>query len=184
MITPLISYDIPMATCAVPGCKNPTSAKGWCSMHYMRWKRHGDPEVIVRTPARAPQQCSVPWCDKWAVTRGWCRLHYDRWRKTGSALTRNRYDDRDNHCQHPESQRWYNMMARCYNPTSSRYARYGGRGIQVCEEWHDPWTFCRYLDETLGPCPPDHTLDRINNDGNYEPGNIRWATYSEQNQNR
>jgi hypothetical protein len=63
------------------------------------------------------------------------------------------------------------------------YHRYGGRGIHVCDEWHDPWTFYRYLDEHLGPCPPRHSLDRINNDGNYEPDNVRWATFSEQARN-
>jgi hypothetical protein len=56
-----------------------------------------------------------------------------------------------------------------------------GRGITVCDEWRDdPFSFYRYLDEVLGPCPPGHSIDRVDNDGNYEPGNIRWASQSEQ----
>lgn len=63
------------------------------------------------------------------------------------------------------------------------YPSYGGRGITVCAEWQTPANFYAYLDE-LGPCPPNYSLDRIDNNGNYEPGNIRWASQSEQNSNR
>lgn len=77
--------------------------------------------------------------------------------------------------------RWYNMMNRCHwHPTR----RYGLRGIRVCEAWHDPWTFFNYIDEFLGTCPQGYQLDRIDNDGNYEPGNVRWASRSEQGFNR
>lgn len=80
--------------------------------------------------------------------------------------------------------RWTNMMARCYSPTSISYPHYGGRGISVCEDWHDALNFVQYLDEFLGPCPDGWGLDRIDNDGNYEPGNVRWASRSTQNRNK
>jgi hypothetical protein len=74
------------------------------------------------------------------------------------------------------------MLGRCENPSDAAYANYGGRGITVCAQWHDFMTF--YTD--MGPRPdPTYTLDRYpNNDGNYEPSNVRWATSKEQNQNK
>jgi hypothetical protein len=74
---------------------------------------------------------------------------------------------------------WQQMRTRCVNPNHPSYARYGGRGISVAPEWQDYETFAR----DMGPRPPGTTLDRINNDGNYEPGNCRWATKSEQSRN-
>lgn len=90
----------------------------------------------------------------------------------------------DGRASHPQYTRWYNMMARCTKPDHQMYPSYGGRGITVCEEWHVPANFYRYLEEVLGPCPPDHSIDRVDNNGNYEPGNIRWASASQQNTNR
>ena len=73
------------------------------------------------------------------------------------------------------------MNRRCSDPNFKAAHRYSGRGITVCEEWaNDPWAFIRYVEENLGPKLEGMTLDRLNNDGNYEPENIRWATQSEQ----
>jgi Staphylococcus phage HNH endonuclease len=76
------------------------------------------------------------------------------------------------------------MMARCYNQNNPRFEHYGGRGITVCEQWHDLYAFADWIEQNLGSCPEGHSLDRINNDGDYEPGNVRWATTDMQNQNR
>lgn len=75
---------------------------------------------------------------------------------------------------------WADMKNRCYNPNVSEYPNYGGRGIKVCERWHKFENF--YAD--MKDKPINRTLDRINNNGNYEPGNCRWSTNSEQQQNR
>jgi hypothetical protein len=64
------------------------------------------------------------------------------------------------------------------------FPRYGGRGIKVCEDWQDYPTFRDYIETHLGPRPAGCSLDRVNNDGNYEPGNVRWATAKEQAANR
>lgn len=75
---------------------------------------------------------------------------------------------------------WMMMRDRCRNPKNHAYLDYGGRGIEVCERWHKFENF--YAD--MGERPAGLTLDRINNDGNYEPGNCRWATRAQQGRNK
>jgi hypothetical protein len=77
--------------------------------------------------------------------------------------------------------RWYGMIDRCTNPKSISYRRYGGRGIAVCERWLS--SFDAYLEDVGFPPSPELSIDRIDNDGNYEPSNVRWATRSQQAQN-
>lgn len=74
---------------------------------------------------------------------------------------------------------WKNMHDRCYKPQRSNYKFYGGKGIKVCERWHD---FQNFVDD-MGP-RNGLTLERNNNDLDYSPDNCRWATRAEQNRNR
>lgn len=88
----------------------------------------------------------------------------------------------------PEYRAWQSMKRRCFNPKDRRYPDYGGRGITVCERWllgdgARSGAECFLADMGSKPSPL-HTMDRIEVNGNYEPGNCRWATYSEQNSNR
>ncbi len=87
---------------------------------------------------------------------------------------------------HPLQGRWRSMITRCHSPTSKDWANYGGRGIEVCQDWRtgrDGKTGFECFLEDMGDCPPKHTLDRIDNDRGYGPDNCRWATQREQDAN-
>jgi hypothetical protein len=75
---------------------------------------------------------------------------------------------------------WEGMIARCTNPSHRNWPDYGGRGISVCAQWRTFEGFYR----DVGPRPAGLSIDRIDNDGNYEPGNVRWATLEQQIMNR
>lgn len=82
--------------------------------------------------------------------------------------------------QPPEYSAWAQMLQRCENKGNPSYCNYGGRGISVCDRWR---SFSQFLADVGARPSAKHSIDRINNDGNYEPGNVRWATRSEQNRN-
>lgn len=75
---------------------------------------------------------------------------------------------------------WTAMRERCNNPTCHKFHLYGGRGIKVCERWDSFESF--YAD--MGPRPKGYSIERVDNDGSYEPSNCKWATKLEQNRNR
>jgi len=124
--------------------------------------------MCKRCNGRGP---GVIWRDRPDLQLAASKLGADKIRKHGLGL-------------HPLYPTWQQMMYRTSNPKHPRFKDYGGRGIVVCEQWRDVTTFIGWILANLGPRPDGCTLDRIDNDRGYEPGNMRWATPAVQNRNQ
>lgn len=152
--------------------------------------RVGTLEVLARAPKRVGANgtewmCLCHACGKRAPMNGsWLRsgrarscgcLHY-----VPSALAHTKHGEAE---KTPEWHAWVSMKRRCYSKRNPKYNRYGGRGITVCSIWlADYKSFLAYMGRRPST---EHSLDRYpNQNGNYEPGNVRWATQREQQNNR
>lgn len=143
--------------------------------------------LVLREDGRAPKSGAVLWfcqcdCGNTCVVRG-ANLTSEMTTSCGClhkellsarATTHGRTND-------PLYNVWKGMRHRCNNKNDDHYHLYGGRGIAVCERWNN---FENFLKD-MGPRPnSNYSIDRINNDGNYEPNNCRWATITEQARNQ
>lgn len=130
-------------------------------------------------------ECEVDGCTLPVRSTGMCNLHRQRKRTHGdpNIVAFNREIHGLRHTLIYE--KWKGMKQRCGNPKNSAYKNYGARGISVCDAWINSFVkFYEHVSKLEHFGEPGYTLDRINNDGNYEPGNIKWSTRKEQNLNQ
>lgn len=125
--------------------------------------------------------CSADGCTRLADHGGsygkLCDTHYQRIVRRG---TLDPYESKGV-SKDPEYKHWLNMKSRCNTPSSTGWEHYGGRGIKVSPDWDDSYE--KFLSDVGRRPTPKHSLDRIDVNGNYEPGNVRWATQTTQMRN-
>lgn len=109
-------------------------------------------------------------------------MHYKRFWRNGNPLVIKRYQ-KSNRSTNPVYAVYCSMKGRCLNPNNRNYNRYGGRGISIDKRWLGVGGFDNFLND-MGDRPNGMTLERVNNDGNYEPQNCVWATRTQQSDNR
>lgn len=165
--------------CKIEGCHELVFAKELCNRHYTHFRKYGNYKLPPKR-MKGNGKCSLKDCNNPYFGKGYCSKHYARLKRNGDPVKLIReYHGMTGTSEHNT---WRRMIARCIYPSLERYPRYGGRGIKVCDRWLDSFT-AFYRD--MGKKPFHNAqIDRIDNDGNYEPGNCRWVTRSENCLNR
>jgi len=165
--------DTPNKLCTVKECSKPLACRGMCQSHYMAFRRAGGKKVNLGGV------CAVEGCKDAYFAKGHCKIHFLRMLRHGN--TERIYED---HSMADSSEYgiWLNIKQRCSNPKSPSYENYGGRGITMDRIWQT--SFSAFYDY-MGPRPSHkYSVERMDNNGNYEPGNVKWGTYSEQGHNQ
>lgn len=168
-----------MKTCSVEGCNRKHHARGYCEKHYHKWLKHADLLIDKEIHEKRESICIVEGCHNNHEAKGYCVKHYKKYLKYGNPLIE--IIEMHGKSNISEYRTWTRMMQRCYDKKCTGYKNWGGRNIRMCDRWRN--SFLAFY-EDMGPKPfPKAQLDRINNDGNYEPENCRWTTHKVNSQN-
>lgn len=161
-----------------------------------RWVVIGPPQWIETTQRRAAVPCRCD-CGTERIVLVQSLRRTDRstpscgcWKREQSGTQAKRQWTKHGHAtagsNEPLYRLWRRIRRRCYDPKAHNYKWYGGRGIKMWEPWrNDAGLFIDWIEQNLGPKPsPKHSINRIDNDGDYEPGNLDWADPVQQAKNR
>jgi hypothetical protein len=136
----------------------------------------------VEPPWLPGDSCAIKGCDEPIRSMCFCAHHYDMWNRYGHPLAGvlSNHKARVRKTHDKERKAYHAMKTRCTNPRTKAWPGYGGRGITICQRWTE--SFANFL-EDMGRAAPGLSLERLDVNGNYEPGNCKWGTPTEQARN-
>jgi len=158
--------------CLVKECQRDGATRGYCRSHHHRLLRYGDPLGTPPPRKHKVNICQVIDCGKRTKYLQYCGEHYQKDKRNGSPLT----SQRESHglTETDEYKIWCGIKRRCFNKNEPGFKHYGERGITMCQEWKDSFlSFYNYMGKRPSK---DYSIERKENEKNYEPGNCIWAT--------
>jgi hypothetical protein len=188
----MIGYKQKYTSCKIDECKSKGKfskkgteyfPNGFCAKHNAKYKKYGDPNISInRTSNKKYSKCKIKGCAGSAVRGfrlGYCDFHYVHDLKHGNPnIIINLHGE--SRSKNPLYSLYHKIKQRCYLESSKVYKYYGGRGIKMCKRWLGVRGFSNFLKDMGERLSKNHSIDRINVNGDYTPKNCRWATKNQQ----